>query len=80
MTTTDVVDDAGDELDRLRAISAEYHVTIRVLAVTIELLLKELGGDVVQISDEALAASPDIRAWRVPEHQGVAITVERPGH
>lgn len=77
MTSTSEVDDADAELDRLRAIAAEYSVTVRVLAVIVELLLREIGGDVVEIEDATLANSPDLKAWRENEREAVAITVER---
>lgn len=72
------IDDVDDELERLRAIKLEYSVTVRVLAVVVELLLAEVGGDTIEISDETLADSPDLRAWRVNERSTVAITVDRP--
>lgn len=66
-----------DELARLRGVQREYSVTIRVLAVIVELLLLEVGGDTILITDETLDKSPDLRAWRVEEKEAVAITVER---
>lgn len=66
-----------DEFERLSAIAAEYSVTIRVLAVVVELLLREIGGDALEIADEMLAQSPNIKAWRIPELAAVAITVDR---
>ena len=66
-----------DELDRLQAIATEYAVTIRVLAVVVELLLAEVGEDTIAISDETLERSPDIKAWRDTVRNQVVITVER---
>ena len=66
-----------EDLAQLLAVKREYGVTVRVLAVVIELLLIEVGGDTVEISDEALADAPDLKAWRVLT--GVAITTTREG-
>lgn len=66
-----------EELDTLLAIKREYSVTVRVLAVVIELLLAEVGGDTIEISDDTLANSPDLKAERIAERNSVAITTTR---
>jgi len=56
--------DPVDELIRLRAIEREYLVTVRALAVTVDRLVRLVGGTSVEISDEAIQNAPDLRAWR----------------
>lgn len=55
----------------------EYRITVRVLAVAVERLLALTGGDLVEITDQALAGSPDLRAWREPAKSAVLIAVSR---
>jgi len=71
------IEEFAAELAELRAFKAEYSVTVRVLAVVVEQLLAEVGGDTIEITDEALENSPDLKAWRIPDLSTVAITVER---
>lgn len=73
----DPLEQYAAEITDLRLIRDEYQVTVRVLAVVVELLLAEVGGDTIEISDETLARSPDLRAWREPAKNTVAITVSR---
>jgi hypothetical protein len=75
MSTPEAIDEV--ELDHLRAVKREYAVTVRVLAVVVELLLAKVGGDTIEISDETLEASPGLNAWRVNDRRCVAITVTR---
>jgi hypothetical protein len=65
----------ADDLSRLRAIEREYRMTLRVLAVVVERLLGE--GEHVVITDEALADTPDLVAWRDEPRKQVVITVAR---
>ncbi len=67
----------GTELARLTAVEREYHVTMRVLAVMAERLLALTGGEFVAISDDALADSPDLHAWRNNDTASVLIEVSR---
>lgn len=67
----------GEEWARLKGVEKEYQVTVRVLAVLAERLLALTGGDVVTVTDRALAESPDLNAWRDTAITGVAIAVSR---
>lgn len=66
-----------DEDTELADLRAEYGVTVRVLAVVVELLLTHVGGDCIEISDDNLERSPTLRAWREPARKSVAIAVDR---
>lgn len=67
-----------DELDRLRIIEAEYSVTVKVLAVVVELFMAAAAGDSIEITDSAVHDAPELQAWRVKDHGSVVITVNRP--
>lgn len=66
-----------EEHTRLRALEAEYRVTVKVLAVVIEQLLGQTSGQHVVITDETLMNSPDLVAWRDESESQVVITVAR---
>jgi len=69
--------DLIDELAQARALRREYAVTVRALAVAVERLLQVTGGDSLEISDEAINAAPDLRAWRNKNRSSVEIQVTR---
>ena len=82
MTTTPETDpsavmlpiEAG-ELAALLRIKAEYEVTIRVVAILVERLLAEVGGDAIEISDANCDNPPDFKAWRDVEAKSVKMTI-----
>jgi hypothetical protein len=71
--------DLLDELARARDLRREYTITVRALAVAVERLLQATGGDSLEISDEAINAAPDLRAWRNSDRRTVEIQVTRTG-
>lgn len=72
---TDIPD--AVEMASLQAIQREYAVTMRVLAVVVELLLGFTEGDSLAISDEVLVNGPDILAMRNADNNGVELSVFR---
>lgn len=72
-----VVDGITAELERLHALEREYRITVAALAVVVEQLLVLTHGTSVCISDEALAACPDLGAWRDAPARAVVITAHR---
>lgn len=52
-------------------------MTVRVLSVLAEQLLKHVGGDELQISDEQLSDPPDLIAWRDEERAMTFIKIKR---
>lgn len=72
-------EDPIDRLARLIDVEKEYRVTILVLSVIIEQLLRTTGGQTVEITDQALADAPDLRAWRNPALCTVELTTSREG-
>lgn len=52
---------------RLCDLEVEYDLTLRVLAVVAERLQDATDSREIQVSDEALADQPDLKAWRDDE-------------
>lgn len=69
--------DPASKLERLERIEREYLLTIRVLAVVVEQFLRHNVGEWVEISDEILADTPDLHAWRDSRNHRIVITTER---
>lgn len=67
----------ASEFARLRALEQEYRVTVKVLAIVVERLLDGSSGEHVVITDEALADTPDLVAWRDEARSQVVIAVAR---
>ena len=72
-------DEFLDQMARLRDLEKEYRVTLLVLSVVAEQLLRNTGGTSVEISDTALADAPDLKAWRNEDRLTVEIAVSRAG-
>lgn len=72
-------EDPIDRLARLIDVEKEYRVTVLVLSIVIEQLLRTTGGTSVEITDEALMDAPDLRAWRNPSLKTVELAVSRDG-
>lgn len=71
------IEDYTERIARLVAIEQEYRVTVVVLAIVVEQVLKSTGGVSVEISDEALSNAPDLKAWRNDDRSTVEISVSR---
>jgi hypothetical protein len=62
-------------LAMLEGIQREYAVTIRVVGILTQRLLAVTGGEMLVITDAAMAESPDVRAWREDALRQVVIQV-----
>lgn len=51
-------------VERLCDLEVEYDMTVRVLAVVVERLQAATGASEIQIAESAIAAQPDLTAWR----------------
>lgn len=67
----------SEKLARLLATQREYNVTIRVLAIVVEMLLKVTGAEQAEIGDAAIQDAPDLKAWRDDPRNAVVIEVAR---
>jgi hypothetical protein len=64
--------------EQYRDLKAEYHMTIKVLAVLAEIILSRRPNDSdLVISDEALLDCPDLVAWRDPATYTTHIKIKR---
>lgn len=77
MAQLELETDPAQRLEHLERVYREYLVTIRVLAVVVEQFLKDHAGEWVEISDELLANTPDLHAWRDSAGARTIITTER---
>lgn len=64
------------EYERLKAIEAEYRMTIRVVAVLAERLLLNPDAELT-ISDRAMIDCPELIAWRDPANETTHIKIKR---
>jgi hypothetical protein len=53
-------------VERLCDLEVEYDMTIRVLAVCVELLQGQMRQDEIRVSDAQVTDQPDLTAWRDP--------------
>lgn len=63
-----------DEYVRLRN---EYHVTQRVLALVLEQLFEHIGGEILELTDEAVLNAPDLLAWRDDKRCVIGLQTKR---
>lgn len=74
---TGFADEFLDQMARLRDLEKEYRVTLLVLSVLVEQMLRMTGGTSVEIADSALADAPDLNAWRNEQRYTVELAVSR---
>lgn len=53
-------------VERLCDLEVEYDMTVRVLAVCVELLQQALRQGEIRVSDTEVGDQPDLTAWRDP--------------
>lgn len=70
----------ASEYHRLKSIEAEYKITIQVVAVLAQALLKTAGRKIVsaeiRLDDDTLLNAPELRAWRDDERRQTVITIK----
>lgn len=70
-----VTTELRSDLERLHALEAEHRLTLRVLAVAIEQLLRATGSELIYISSVAVRDAHALTAWRDKQSDDFVLTV-----